>query len=197
LTPNYICYVLLDEITDLFVPINKLIRDDIDNIDESVALLKASEQSEMLERISQGRKRVMIVSRLMNSKPELIKVVITRMIAESKEMSIFLEDIYDHAITMKQDFIVYEKALLRTHSNYLAQINIELTKLSNRGNQIVTKLTVIASAMYPMVVITSIFGMNVNIPGGTSEGLGWFFGIFVFMVAVSVLCLFVIHRYLN
>jgi magnesium transporter len=187
----------LDEITDLFVPINKLLQEDIDSIDESVALVKASERSEMLERISQGRKRVMLVSRLMNSKPELIKVVITRMIAESKEMSIFLEDIYDQAITMKQDFIVYEKALMRTHSNYLAQINIELTKLSNRGNQIVTRLTVIASAMYPMVVITSIFGMNVNIPGGESEGLGWFFGIFLFMVAVSVLCLIVIHRYLN
>lgn len=43
---------------------------------------------------------------------------------------------------MLQNLSHYEKILSRSHSNYLAQINIEMTSASNETNDVLTKLTV-------------------------------------------------------
>jgi magnesium transporter len=197
-SPNYVCYCLLDEITDTFMPINKFIQQDIDTIDDLVAMLKSSEQTDMLQRISIARKRVMLVARLMNSKPELIRLVLSRMVNDH-DIQVFLENIYDHVLTMKQDLNVFEKSLARSHSNYLAQINIEITQVANRGNELVMKLTILASIMYPMNVIAGMWGMNVHVPGqlGTEEGHVWFFSLLVLMIATSALTLVFIHRFMG
>jgi Mg2+ and Co2+ transporter CorA len=160
MTPDFICYSLLDEITDAFLPITRFLEHDMESIDDLVAVLKASEQTDMLKRITISRKRVIQVSRLMSSKPELIKLLVNRMRTESKDILIFLEDIYDHAVTMKQDLIQYEKALSRSYSNYLAQISIEIAQVSNRGNEIAAKMTMIASILLPMTVITGTFWLR-------------------------------------
>jgi magnesium transporter len=152
--PAYVCYSLLDEITDAFLPVIRFLEHDMQSIDDLVRVLKASEQTDMLKRITVSRKRVVLISRLMNTKPELIKLVVHRMKTDSKDILIFLEDIYDHAVTMKQDLIQFEKALARSYSNYLAQISIEITQASNRGNELAAKMTILAAIMLPMTVIT-------------------------------------------
>jgi magnesium transporter len=156
ITPDYVCYSLLDEITDAFLPVTRFLEHDMQSIDDLVRVLKASEQTDMLKRITVSRKRVVLISRLMNTKPELIKLVVNRMKTDSKDILIFLEDIYDHAVTMKQDLIQYEKALARSYSNYLAQISIEITQASNRGNELAAKMTILAAIMLPMTVITGL-----------------------------------------
>ena len=58
-----------------------------------------------------------------------------------------------------------DTVLTRSHSNYLAQVNIELTQSSNQANDGMTKLTAIASVIVPLNVITGLWGMNVKVPG--------------------------------
>jgi magnesium transporter len=118
---------------------------------------------------------------------------------ESRDILIFLEDIYDHAITMKQDLIQYEKALSRSYSNYLAQISIEITQVSTKGNELAAKMTMIASVMLPMTVITGMWGMNVHVPGqlGVEDGYFWFFAIIAFMVLSAIATLYAIKRFIR
>jgi magnesium transporter len=158
LTADFICYSLLDEITDAFLPLVRYLEFDTQSIDDLVALLKASDQSDMLQRINYSRRRLMIVARLINNKPELIKLVLSRMKAQSSDILFYLEDIYDHAITMKQDLHQFDLALGRAHSNYLAQISIEINQVSNKSNNLAAKITTIASVFLPMQVIASIWG---------------------------------------
>jgi magnesium transporter len=83
----------------------------------------------------------------MNTKPDVIKMVINRcmdQLAPDGETRLYLEvysrltqDIHDHVITMSQNLVHYEKTLARSHSNYLAQISIELTQASNRTSDVV------------------------------------------------------------
>jgi magnesium transporter len=47
-----------------------------------------------------------------------------------------------------------EKTLARSYSNYLAQINIELTQASNRTNDTAHRLTVLATFLVPMNLVT-------------------------------------------
>lgn len=69
---------------------------------------------------------------------------------------LYLSDIQDHLITMTQNLNHYEKILSRTHSNYLAQISIEMTDANNQINSVLSKLTALGTILIPMNLITGI-----------------------------------------
>nr|CAG8614972.1 1638_t:CDS:10 [Entrophospora candida] len=93
------------------------------------------------------------------------------------DVVLYLGDIQDHVLTMLQNLNHYELILSRAHSNYLAQISIEITQLSNKTNEIINKLTVFATILLPMNVVTGLFGMNVKVPGRDVDDLTWFLSI--------------------
>ena len=78
---------------------------------------------------------------------------------------LYLSDIQDHLITMTQNLNHYEKILSRSHSNYLAQISIEMTDANNQINDVLSKLTALGTVLIPMNLVTGLWGMNVHVPG--------------------------------
>lgn len=66
---------------------------------------------------------------------------------------------------MTQNLNHYEKILSRSHSNYLAQISIEMTDANNQINDVLSKLTALGTVLIPMNLVTGIWGMNVHVPG--------------------------------
>lgn len=48
------------------------------------------------------------------------------------QQGLYLSDIQDHITTSIQNLTHYEKILSRSHSNYLAQISIEMTDANNQ-----------------------------------------------------------------
>jgi magnesium transporter len=161
ITPDFLCYLILDDITNYFVPILRYLEREIDTIDELVLILKASDLLDMLQRISQARKKVMLLGRWINSKPDLVKVVSNRLKKPNLDLTLNMEDVYDCAITLKHDIAQYDATLARCHSLYLAQISIEITQASNRGNELSTKMTVLASILVPLNIITGLWGIAV------------------------------------
>ncbi|KAF9920114.1 CorA metal ion transporter [Linnemannia zychae] len=105
------------------------------------------------------------------------------------EIMLYLGDILDHVLTMLQSLNSYEKILGRSHSNYLAQISLEINQLSNKTNGVVSTLTFFASLIVPMTFIAGLWGMNVHVPGQPGqeeEPLTWFYGLVGFMGAYAV-----------
>lgn len=87
---------------------------------------------------------------------------------------------------MTQNLNHYEKILSRSHSNYLAQISIEMTDANNQINDVLSKLTALGTVLIPMNLVTGmnqvladvpfdlfcligLWGMNVHVPG---QGVG-------------------------
>lgn len=201
-SPDWINYAIIDDITDSFAPMMRHIEFEVDAIDELVLILKESEQSDMLRRIGHARKKVTMLLRLLTTKPDVIKALSMRCddrlkASKGPDIKLYLGDIQDHLITMVQNSLHYEKVLARAHSNYLAQISIELTQVSNRTNDVVAKLTAIASILLPMNVITGLWGMNVHVPGqydDYQEGYAWFFGILGFMCLLALAAFFFVRK---
>lgn len=75
---------------------------------------------------------------------------------------------------MLQSLNHYEKISSRSHSNYLAQISIEMTQTNNEINDVLSKLTALGSILVPMNLVTGAWGMNVQVPGQYQEDLTWF-----------------------
>jgi Mg2+ and Co2+ transporter CorA len=77
-TPDWINYAIIDDISDSFAPLIKQIEVEVDSIDDLVLLLRESEQSDMLRRIGSCRKRVMHLLRLLSTKAEVIRGLLKR-----------------------------------------------------------------------------------------------------------------------
>ncbi|KAJ8609266.1 hypothetical protein MRB53_039207 [Persea americana] len=144
---DWISYALIDDIVDAFSPLIQRIEYEVDTIDENVLGIDIdtetsdSEQSNMLRRIGACRKKVMGLLRLLGSKADVVKGFAKRCneqwdVAPRSEIGLYLGDIQDHIVTMVQNLNHYEKILSRSHSNYLAQISIEMTKVNNDTNDV-------------------------------------------------------------
>ncbi|KAJ2336296.1 CorA metal ion transporter [Coemansia sp. RSA 2681] len=77
-TPDWLNYAIIDDITDLLAPILQVIEFDVDTIDELVLVISSSEQSDMLLRISTVRKRIMMVMRLLQGKADVVRALTKR-----------------------------------------------------------------------------------------------------------------------
>ncbi|GAA5814325.1 hypothetical protein MFLAVUS_007819 [Mucor flavus] len=203
-TPDWICYGLLDDITDSFAPLIRAIEFEVDSIDELVLILKESEQSDMLRRIGYCRKRMMGLLRLLSSKTDVVKTLIKRgeispvdgtRPALSKEVALYLGDVQDHIISMLLSLNHYEKISSRSHSNYLAQISIEMTQTNNEINDVLSKLTALGSVLVPMNLVTGLWGMNVQVPGQYQEDLTWFGGIITTILTFCVVSTLLMRYY--
>ncbi|CAO3612348.1 unnamed protein product [Mucor hiemalis] len=203
-TPDWICYGLLDDITDSFAPLIRAIEFEVDSIDELVLILKESEQSDMLRRIGYCRKRMMGLLRLLSSKTDVVKTLIKRgeVAPEdgtrptlSKEVALYLGDVQDHIISMLLSLNHYEKISSRSHSNYLAQISIEMTQTNNEINDVLSKLTALGSVLVPMNLVTGLWGMNVQVPGQYQEDLTWFGAIITTILAFCIISTLMMRYY--
>lgn len=150
-------------------------------------------KGDMLKRIGETRKKVMSLLRLLGSKADVIKGFSKRCneqweVAPRSEIGMYLGDIQDHIVTMVQSLNHYEKLLARSHSNYLAQINIDMTKVNNDMNDVLGKITILGTIVLPMNIITGLWGMNVIVPGQDEDGLRWFWSIVFGMCALAVTC---------
>ncbi|KAJ7249733.1 cora-domain-containing protein [Mycena haematopus] len=200
-TSDWISYALIDDITDAFGPLIQGIEYEVDSIDELVLILKEAEQSDMLRRIGTCRKKVMGLLRLMGNKADVVKGLAKRCnehwrVAPTSDIGLYLSDIQDHLITMTQNLNHYEKILSRSHSNYLAQISIEMTDANNQINDVLSKLTALGTVLIPMNLVTGLWGMNVHVPGQNVDGYAWFISIIAGLVAFAAIGGYSTYRFM-
>jgi Mg2+ and Co2+ transporter CorA len=76
IVPTWVNYALLDDVTDGFAPVMNQLQMEVDSMDELVLVLRQSEQTDMLRRLGETRRRVMAVGRLLNTKPDVVRSLI-------------------------------------------------------------------------------------------------------------------------
>lgn len=204
---DWLCYAMIDDITDGFAPIIHSIEYEADSIEDSVFMNKDNDFREMLLRIGESRRKVMTLMRLLQGKADVIKMFSKRCQEEigvqtsaaqpRADIALYLGDIQDHIITMFQSLLSFEKIFSRSHSNYLAQLQVESFYINNKVTDILSKVTMLGTILVPMNLVTGLFGMNVKVPGNDQTNYGWFGGIigFIFLMILVSICL--VNLYVN
>lgn len=95
----------------------------------------------------------------------------------------------DHVVTMVQNITHYDRILHRAHTNYLAQVNLELTQTYNMTNNVMNRLTFLATVFIPLTLIGGLWGMNVKVPGKGLNDTVYFFWILGGMAIYCTFCL--------
>lgn len=195
---DWICYALIDDIVDAFVPVIDAIEYEADAIEDAVFELRDVDFAKMLERIGELRRKVMLLMRLLSNKADVIKMFAKRyqekqhfwhqdqLTMHRGEIALYLGDIQDHVLTMFQNLNSYEKIFSRSHSNYLAQLQVMSFNANKRINELFSQITLIGTILVPLNLVTGLFGMNVTVPGEATGLLNWWFGIMAVLIAIML-----------
>ncbi|KAI7893136.1 uncharacterized protein EV154DRAFT_584034 [Mucor mucedo] len=105
------------------------------------------------------------------------------------DVLLYLGDIQDHVVTMVQNINHYDRILHRAHTNYLAQVNLELTQTYNMTNNVMNRLTFLATVFIPLTLVGGLWGMNVKVPGKDFVDTVYFFWILGGMAVYCTFCL--------
>lgn len=149
--PGYMCYALTDTIIDQYFVILAAIGDSLDAVEDKLYI--KPDKSIMYD--AQRLKRSLIIMRRA-SWPERDKVndmIRTDSALITKEVKTYLRDAYDHCI-QSMDLIESYKEITSSI------IDLYLSMVSNRMNEIMKVLTIISVIFIPLTFIAGIYGMN-------------------------------------
>jgi len=85
------------------------------------------------------------------------------------EMAYRFRDVYDHLVRLSDEAVIF-------HDRVNTILEVHLTVVSNRLNEIMKVLTVMSTIFLPLTVLTGIWGMNIvlpNLPGGPAAQFWW------------------------
>jgi magnesium transporter len=179
---DYLAYSLLDSIIDGFFPVLEEYGEQIEALEDEVV---ANPSRQTLEKIHTIKRELLGLRRAIWPQRDAINALIrdgSDLI--SPDVHIYLRDCYDHAIQVLD--------MVETYRELAASLmDVYLSSVSNKMNEIMKLLTVISSIFIPLTFIAGIYGMNFNTeksPFNMPE-LNWYWGyplVMVLMVAISL-----------
>ncbi len=103
----------------------------------------------------------------------------------SNEMAFRFRDVYDHLVRIADDGMLFQDRIT-------GMLDAHLSNVSNRLNEVMKVLTLVATIFMPPTLLAGIYGMNVELPhfpGGATAQFWWLSGITI-VVVVLMLALF-------
>ncbi|BAY49173.1 magnesium and cobalt transport protein CorA [Scytonema sp. HK-05] len=187
---DYLAYALLDAIVDGFFPVLERYGEQIEDLEDEV-ITNPSRQT--LQKIYQVRRELLQLRRYIWPQRDAINSLIrdgNELICE--EVRIYLRDCYDHTVQVMDMVETYRELASGLMDVYLSAVG-------NRMNEIMKFLTVTSSIFIPLTFIAGIYGMNFNTeksPYNMPE-LNWHWGYFMclgLMAAIAFVLVFIFWR---
>lgn len=187
---DYLAYTLLDAIIDGFFPVLEVYGELIEDLEAEVV---ENPTHQTLEKIHQVKRELLNLRRAIWPQREVLNSLIrdgSDLISD--EVRPYLRDCYDHSIQILD--------MLETYRELASSLmDVYLSSVGNRMNEIMKTLTVISSIFIPLTFIAGIYGMNFNTdksPWNMPE-LNWYWGYpttLAFMLGVAVGMVFFFWR---
>ncbi|HIK45112.1 MAG TPA: magnesium/cobalt transporter CorA [Leptolyngbyaceae cyanobacterium M65_K2018_010] len=150
---DYLAYALLDTIVDSFFPVLEKIGETLEELENEVVENPSRETIESIHRMRRGLMKLRryiwpqrnVINSLIRDSEDLV----------SQEVRVYLQDVYDHIVQVVDIIENYREIASSLMDVYLSSIN-------NRMNEVMKLLTVISSIFIPLTFIAGVYGMNFN-----------------------------------
>ena len=148
---DYLTYALLDAIVDQYFLVLEKFGEKIESLEEELVTNPTPETVQLIHKLKRNlillRKSVWplreVISVLERGESPLI----------TKPTGIYLRDVYDHTIQVIDTIETYRDMVS-------GMLDIYLSSVSNRMNEVMKVLTIIATIFIPLTFIAGIYGMN-------------------------------------
>ncbi|KAH1549929.1 hypothetical protein KXV92_001994 [Aspergillus fumigatus] len=156
LTSDWISYALIDDIVDGFAPLINRVEASVETMEDSVSITRPDDIGLALKQIYTSRRQVLQIRQLLNDKTDVIRCFARHCeaLGSTREVVSYLSDIQDHVLTMVSNLAHSEQRLSRSQDKYLGQLSFDSTRMRNQIVATLSRLTVIASCIVPMQIIT-------------------------------------------
>ena len=166
---DYLTYALWDAIIDGYFPVLEAYGERLENL-ETTAIVQPSDR--ILQEIYQIRRELLALRRGIWSQRDALNTLIREGHSLlSERLYPYLRDCYDHTVQIIDTIETYRELTSGLMDIYLSAVN-------NKMNEVMKTLTVISSIFIPLTFIAGIYGMNFNpdaSPWNMPE-LNWYFG---------------------
>jgi magnesium transporter len=173
---DYLTYTLMDAVVDHYFVVMEKMGEKIDSLENEVV---ANPKRETLRGVQQLRDEILLVRRSVWPLREVVSLLEK---AESplvdKSSSFFFRDVYEHTIQVMDTVDTYRDILS-------GMFDIYLSSISNRLNEVMKVLTIIATLFMPLTFLAGVYGMNFE----HMPELKWQYGYFMLWGVMIVIAL--------
>lgn len=149
--PEFLMHKIIDTLVDNYLPIIDDIGEKVDELEKEI-LEKANQKA--LNKLFTLKKDILYLRRIIHPQREILRNIAG---GEHKqicfECSLHFKDVYDHLFMISELIESYRDTMSSAMEAYLSVV-------SNRLNEVMKVLTIIATILMPLTLITGIFGMN-------------------------------------
>lgn len=184
LRSDYLGYALIDTIVDNYFTILEEYGYKLEEIEEQIIENPSPDTPEIIQKA----KRDMV---LLRRSVWPLREVITKILREETELikkdtEMYFRDVYEHTIQVID-------AVESFRDMISGMLDIYLSALSNKMNEVMKVLTIFASIFIPLTFIAGIYGMNFRFMPELEWKWGYF-GVLGFMFTMGLLMLFFFKR---
>jgi magnesium transporter len=153
LRPDYLAYRLIDAAIDAYFPVLETIGDHLDRLDDPAEMVHVEKAFAQLHAV---RRELLLLRRAIwpiRDAVNELRLEVTPFVSDATRL--YLRDCYDHVVQLID--------LLESYRDIAGDVrDYYLSSISNRMNEIMKTLTVIATIFLPISFIAGVYGMNFN-----------------------------------
>ena len=149
---DYLLYALMDAIVDNYFNLIESMGDKIEEIEDD--LFQKEVKEEITGEIQNLKKEILKIRRAVFPLREVVnRIEKMEHSLISNKTQFYLRDLYDHVIQVSESIEIYRDMIWGLMDMYM-------TTISNKMNEVMKVLTIIASIFIPLTFLAGIYGMN-------------------------------------
>jgi magnesium transporter len=184
--PGYLAYSLLDAVIDQYFPVLETYGERLELLEDHII---EQPGRGVVGDVHQMKRELLHVRRLIWPQREALNTLVRdRTPHIDDETRLYLRDCYDHAVRIID--------LVETHREVCSDLmDLYLSSVSNRMNEVMKVLTVISTLFIPLTFIVGVYGMNFNTQASSLNmpELNWPFG---YPLVIAIMAVITIGQFM-
>lgn len=167
---GFLLYTILDTVVDGYFPVAEAFQDRVESVEEQL-FAPRSKDGDLLPYIFQMKRDAQEFRKAVLPMRDILNPIIRKDLVLFPEEDIaYFRDVYDHAIR-----IIDQLDTMRDLVN--SALEIHLSVVANRQNEVAKQLTIIATIFLPLSFLAGFFGQNFSFLVNHIVGPGVFWGL--------------------
>jgi magnesium transporter len=189
-TADFFMHEIIDFFVDQYFPIIEHWEDYIEDLETSIIAHKPSRTA--LNEITKIKRDVIFFKRSIAPQREVINRLTRRDFPFIRPLTgVYFRDAYDHISRVYTELEIQRDLINNAFEAYMSVLTIQMTKISNKMNEVMQKLTVIATIFMPLTFFAGVYGMNFKYFPEINWKYGYlFFWMVVILIGISMFMLF-------
>ena len=163
---DFLLYVLTDGLVDSYFPVLDAMHEAVDVLEDDIV---ANPSAELMTRIFDMKRDAVNLRRVISPQLEVFSRITSPGLGIiGDEHVLYFRDVHDHLIRVFEAMDSYRELMSGALDAYLSNV-------SNRMNEVMKRLTVVAALFLPITFFTGLFGMNLRQVPLWNDSLFWIF----------------------